>query len=185
MKFRPKSASLTLLSLVALHSTSCFALSELIGGDMKFHGTVVALPCSIAPGSETIGVDFKQTSIKDIYSNQKTRTTPFTVHLENCSTGVFNSVSVTLSGIEDTALPNHLAITSGGQGNASGVGIGLEETDGTAIKLNEATTPQKINANNMDLTYNAYLQGEPDAINQQTISYGTFSATATFTINYQ
>ncbi|MCL6722980.1 type 1 fimbrial protein [Klebsiella sp. T2.Ur] len=161
------------------------AQPELIGGDVRFHGSVVALPCSIVPGSDNLMVDFKQASVKDLYLNTKTRITPFTIHLENCSTRVFDTVSVTFSGPENSKLPDHLAITPRGQGSASGVGIGLEEMDGVEIKLNHPTTPLRIQANTMDLTYKAYLQGEPDAVNNKTITYGTFTATATFTLNYQ
>lgn len=175
-----------LLLLTTLsHTGVLHAETELVGGDVRFHGTVVALPCSIVPGGDNLMVDFKQASVKDLYLNTKTRITPFTIHLENCSTGVFDTVSVTFSGPENSKLPDHLAITPGGQGSASGVGIGLEEMDGAVIKLNQPTSPQPIQANTMDLTYKAYLQGEPDAVNNKTISFGTFTATATFTLNYQ
>ncbi|EOZ9390974.1 fimbrial protein [Enterobacter cancerogenus] len=175
-----------LLLLTTLsHAGILRAATELLGGDVRFHGTVVALPCSIVPGSDNLVVDFKQASVKDLYLNTKTRITPFTIHLDNCSTGVFNTVSVIFSGPEDSKLPDHLVITPGGQGSASGVGIGLEEMDGTEVKLNRPTTPQSIQSSTMDLNYKAYLQGEPDAVNNKTISFGNFTASATFTLNYQ
>ncbi|EGM8503177.1 type 1 fimbrial protein, partial [Escherichia coli] len=87
-------------AIFLLLSGPIYAQTELIGGDIRFHGTVEALPCSVKPGGDKIGVNFKQISTKDLYSNKTSPPVPFTIPLENCSDAVFKTVSVTFSGIE-------------------------------------------------------------------------------------
>ncbi len=157
----------------------------LLGGDMKFHGTVIALPCEVVSGDEAIDIDFGKVNVKDIYLSKKVAIKPLNIHLEHCRTDVFNSVSVTFNGTEDGALADHIAITPDGQDGASGVAIGFQELNGTPIKLGEPTAPHAITQDSMVLSWQVYLEGTPEAIERQTIRYGTFGATATWTLNYQ
>jgi type 1 fimbria pilin len=157
----------------------------LIGGDMKFHGTVIALPCEVASGDEVINIDFGKVNVKEIYLNKKVAVKSLNIHLEHCRTDVFNSVSVTFNGTEDSALANHIAITPDGQDGASGVAIGFQELNGTPIKLGEPTATHTITEDSMVLSWQVYLEGAPEAIEHQTIRYGSFGATATWTLNYQ
>lgn len=157
----------------------------LLGGEMKFHGTVIALPCEIVSGDDVINIDFGKVNVKEIYLNKKVAVKPLNIHLEHCRSDVFNSVSVTFNGTEDGALADHIAITPDGQDGASGVAIGLQELNGTPIKLGEATAAHTITENSMVLSWQVYLEGAPEAIEHRTINYGPFSATATWTLNYQ
>lgn len=59
------------ISLLLLFSSSAFAATELIGGDMEFKGVVVAHGCTIVAGDENKVIDFKQISAKDLYTFQK------------------------------------------------------------------------------------------------------------------
>lgn len=47
------------------------AAGELIGGQLDFKGVVVAIPCSIAPESESAPVDFGKISTRDLYHSEK------------------------------------------------------------------------------------------------------------------
>ncbi len=183
MKFisirRAVAGSLLLMPLMASAGVT------LLGGDMKFHGTVIALPCEVVSGDEVIDIDFGKVNVKDIYLNKKVAIKPLNIHLEHCRTDVFNSVSVTFNGTEDDALEDHIAITPDGQDGASGVAIGFQELNGTPIKLGEPTAAHTITKDSMVLSWQVYLEGSQDAIEHQTIRYGAFGATATWTLNYQ
>jgi len=159
--------------------------TELIGGDIRFHGTVEALPCNVKPGGEKIGVDFKQISTKDLYANKKSSPVPFTIALENCSNAVFKTVSVTFSGVESTELPDYLVINPVSPGAASGVAIGLKEMNGSAIELNKPTTAENISRGSMNLSFQAWVEGTPTALQNKNMALGPFTATANYTLTYQ
>ena len=87
------------------------AIGELIGGDLNFKGTVVAQGCSIVPSSKNIAVDFGQISTRSLYAEGKSQPKAFVIELKDCSTDVFNSVTVTFSGTENANMSDRLAIT--------------------------------------------------------------------------
>ncbi|EMM5417978.1 fimbrial protein [Citrobacter amalonaticus] len=162
-----------------------WALGELLGGDLSFTGVVMAYPCSIAPDSERVPVDFGKVSTKSLYINGKTVPVPFTIKLEDCTPSVFNSVTVTFSGIANGNLADRLAISATSPGNAGGVGIGLLEEDDTPVRLNVATRPAAINDTILRLNFQAFVEAEPDALANGTLTTGPFTATANYTLNYQ
>lgn len=161
------------------------AATELIGGDMHFHGTIVALACSLPPGGDKIEVDFGQIAVKDLYLNGRSQPKAFAINLQNCNPDVFRTLTVTFNGTESKPLPNHLAIDAGGADGASGIAIGMSEADGTPVHLGQGTTPQSIEEGAMSLRFNAWVEGEPDAIKAQAIAFGPFRASGTWTLNYQ
>lgn len=152
-------------------------------GSYSFRGNVVVTPCQIAPGSEKVPVDFKQVSVKELYSTGKSKPLLFSIHLTNCNTSVFNAVTVTFNGIENINLPDHLAIND--KSEASGIGIGLLNLNETPIELNVPSLVQNLNDNNTELQFKAYVEAEPEARSNQTITYGQFYSTAYYTLNYQ
>ncbi|WP_058910656.1 fimbrial protein [Entomohabitans teleogrylli] len=166
-------------------SLSVHAMGELIGGDITFKGTVVAHGCSIVPTSENIAVDFKTISTKTLYAVGKSTPVAFSIELQDCSTEVFNTVTVTFSGTPNPNMNDRIAITAVGPNSASGIGIGLEEADGTAIQLNQPTSVVAISGATMKLDFKAFVEGEPDALSNNTLSTGAFTATANYTLNYQ
>lgn len=168
-----------------LMSTSVRALNDLIGGDLNFKGVVVAQGCSIVPSSKTITVDFKEISTRTLYSYKKSAPEEFVIELQGCSKKVFNTVTVTFTGLENSNMPNRLAITPISANAASGIAIGFEENDGTAISLNTPTSATAISDGNMQLNFKAFVEGEPDALADKTLHTGAFRATANYTLNYQ
>lgn len=171
--------------LTTLSSQPAWALGELIGGDLSFKGVVVAYPCSIAPESERIPVDFGKISTKSLYLNGKTTPVPFTIKLQDCNPNVLNTVTVTFSGTPNPEMTDRLQITASSPGNASGVGIGLLEADDTPVQLNVATTPAPINDTILQLNFKAFVEAEPAALANGTLTTGPFTATANYTLNYQ
>ncbi|WP_297196484.1 fimbrial protein [uncultured Pluralibacter sp.] len=167
----------------ALVSAAVPAETRLIGGDMHFHGTVVALTCSLPPGGDRIVVDFGQIATKDLYLSGRSSAKKFKIQLADCNPDVFRSVAVTFSGTEDTALPDHLAIGSGS--GASGIAIGISEDDGTPVHLNQSTTAQQVQKGDMALEFQAWVEAEPDAVANKSLKYGEFSASGTWTLSYQ
>lgn len=155
------------------------------GRSVKFHGTVTSLPCSIAPGSDKILVDFKEVAVNDLYRNKKSSPIPFSIRLIDCTTNVFNSVTVTFSGDESPELANHLAIHALSPGGTAGVGIGLQLQNGSPIELNKASPATRLAVGNMSLGFSAFLAAQPGAQQNREIQYGPFTATASYTLNYQ
>lgn len=151
--------------------------------NVKFNGTLVALPCTIPDSDRTIKVNMATTNAHDLYLNQAMPRKTFTVHLEDCDPTIKDKISITFSGAEDAALPGYLALDSG-QSTASGVAIGLESSSSEQIKVNQETSAYSILVGNNELSFRAYIAGEPDAIRNRTIVVGSFSATAIITLNY-
>ncbi|WP_231617122.1 fimbrial protein [Erwinia sorbitola] len=181
MNFR----NLFFLIIYPVLSGSVWANMNLIGTDINFHGTVVSLACSIAPGDERVLVDFQKVSTKDLYLNKRSSPIPFSIRLADCTTDVFNSVTVTFGGSKNKELPNHLAIVADSPGGAAGVGIGLQMQNGNSIELNKASPAMLLSTGKMSLNFRAFLQGEPDALKNGAIQYGPFTAVANYTLHYQ
>lgn len=82
-------------------------------------------------------------------------------------------------------MTDRLAIKSVAPSGASGVGIGLEESDGSPIRLNMPTNATAITDTVMQLNFQAFVEGEPQALANGTLTTGAFTATANYTLNYQ
>ena len=177
-------ASMVLIGSLSA-ATPAQAIGELIGGDLNFKGTVVAHAGSIVASSKNIAVDFGEISTRTLYAERKSQPKAFVIELKDCSTDVFNSVTVAFSGTENANMSDRLAITPIAPNSASGIGIGFEENDGTAISLNTPTTAVAISNATMQLNFKAFVEGEPDALSNKTLQTGAFQATANYTINYQ
>lgn len=174
-----------MMLLLLLPVRTVMADTKLVGGDMHFHGTVMALACSLAPNADKIEVDFGHIAVKDLYLTGRSQPRAFTLSLRDCNPDVFATLSVTFNGTENANLPNHLALNSAGPGSASGIAIGLSEENGTGIQLGQSTSRQAITEGPMELTFLSWVAAEPEALKNQTIEYGPFSASGTWTLNYQ
>ncbi|MFS9435448.1 fimbrial protein [Citrobacter sp. C348] len=176
----------TLITLSALLiGGTAQADTKLVGGDMHFHGTIRALACSLAPGGDKIEVDFGQIATQDLYLAGRGKPEKFSIQLRDCDPDVFRGISVTFGGTEDAELPDHLALDSHEQGGASGIGIGMSEEDGAAIRLDESTSVTDITKGSMTLNFLAWVEAQPTALKNQSLEYGPFSASGTWTLNYQ
>ena len=133
--------------------------------NMRFHGILVDEPCTIKPGDETVELDFGNIPDKNLYAYQRTPSKLFQIRLSECDLTIGNSVTITSS-------------------QASGIAVGLESENGNALPVNKETDKMSLNADDTILNFYAFIQGEPDAIANQSIKRGPFSAIATFHLNY-
>lgn len=174
----PSKLILTLLGLSMLPMASALAADN-----MRFHGALVAEPCTIAPGTENIERKFGTIVVKYLYINQRTHGEIFTLPLTECDISLGNSVKVTFLGPESTALPGLLALDASSQ--AAGIAIGVETLGGKSIPINQSSNGNQLVQDNSPIRFIAYVQGEPEAIAQQSIRLGPFNAMVTFSLEYE
>ncbi|CAI0981483.1 fimbrial protein [Serratia quinivorans] len=150
--------------------------------DMKFHGELVAEPCVVAAGDDQVALDFGELTNKDLYSYGRTKGKAFQLRLTGCDPAIAKNVRVTFSGSENSKLPGLLALDGASQ--AGGVAIGLETPAGVALALDKPSEkyPLKVGSTLIDLQ--AYVRVEPQAVTDKSLTLGSFSTTATFTLDY-
>lgn len=160
-------------------------LPTLAAGDnnVYLHGALVAEPCVIPPGDEEITLDFGTIIDKYLYLNTRTLGQAFEIHLEECDLTLGKTVNVTFTGIESSALPGLLAVNGGSK--AKGIAIGLETPSAQPLPLNQASDKSLLQAGSNTIALKAYVQGEPEALRNQGIERGPFSAVATFNLDYE
>jgi type 1 fimbria pilin len=151
--------------------------------NMRLHGALVAEPCVIPPGDETVVLDFDTVIDKYLYLNTRTIAQPFSIHLAECDLSLGKMMKVTFIGPENPTLEGLLAIDS--SSSAGGIAIGLETTKGKLLALNKGSYVHTLQAGDTVVALQAYVQAEPDAITKRSIKRGTFSATATFSLEYE
>lgn len=157
----------------------------LIGGDLKFIGKVVALPCSIVPGDRQLFVDFEQIAAKDLIREKTTSPLPFAIHLVGCNAAVFKSVTITFSGNESTALPDHLSVVSLNHTNMSAVGIGLRLKDGRPVMLNKEVLVSALSQGSTVLNFSTFVESIPAELEAGRVGFGPFTSSANYTLSYQ
>ncbi|HHK8038125.1 TPA: fimbrial protein [Serratia marcescens] len=166
------------LAALLLCSTSVRAAEN-----MRLHGALVAEPCVIPPGEETVVLDFDTVIDKYLYLNTRTHGQAFELHLAQCDLSLGKTVKVTFSGTESTALPGLLALSGASQ--ASGIAIGMETSQGEPLPINKSGKAQVLTSGSNLLKVHAYVHGEPEALAHKSIARGPFSAVATFSLEYE
>ncbi|HAT2868626.1 TPA: type 1 fimbrial protein [Serratia marcescens] len=151
--------------------------------NLRLHGALVAEPCVIAPGDEEIALDFGTIIDKYLYLNTRTLGQTFEIHLAECDISLGKTVAITLLGTESLALPGLLAINADSQ--AKGIAIGLETPEGKALPMNKTSDKYSLRAGGNSVALQAYVRGEPQAIERKTIGRGAFGAVATFRLEYE
>lgn len=179
MKLMIKRTGFALVGVMLL-SGAMLSQASAVDNNLSFSGTLVTEPCDLDPQTTDITVDFGTIVQKSFYQTPRTPGKPFVINLTDCEPSISNSVTFTFKGTESTALPGLLAVT----GTATGIAIGLENQGGSAVVLNEATSSMALASGNNQFTFQAYVEAEPDAITNKTITAGDFSAVATFEISY-
>lgn len=144
--------------------------------NVRLYGALVAEPCTVI--SKDISVDLGTIADQYLYLNKRTLSQSFTIELANCDLSLGNTVKVTFVGPESLALPGLLAVPD------KGIAIGIETLSGQPVKFNAATDALALQSPTLSLEFKAYVQGEPDAIANQSIVSGAFSETSTFKLDY-
>lgn len=161
---------------------SCLS-AQAADNNVHLHGALVAEPCVIPPGEESIPLDFGSVVAKYLYLHGRTAGQGFSIHLADCDPSIAKTVRVTFSGTQSTALPGLLAPDPGS--TATGIAIGLETPTGQAVPLETPSDKTTLIPGDTHITLQAYVRGEPDAIAHQSITEGTFSAVAAFHLEYE
>ncbi|MGQ6550645.1 fimbrial protein [Serratia sp. IR-2025] len=181
---RERKYSLRGVGLGVLPLLSALGMAPAQATDMSFSGTLVYAPCKIRAGDENLSVDFGAVVDKYLYTNTRTLGKTFSLNLVDCDTAASSWVKLTFNGMENLNLPGLLAVTG-----VSGIGVGIETAGASAVQLplNEQG-PQNLlstTSTTTTLSFKAYVQGEPFALANKTITRGAFSATATFVLEYE
>lgn len=149
--------------------------------NLYFHGSLVAEPCMLEPDDAEIELDFGNVVDKYLYLNQRTAGKAFAIRLTQCDTKLGNQVEITLKGAESGPLPGLLQLAGGSL--AKGVVIGLESVEGKPLQINRAYRHELHDGSNI-FSLMGYVQAEPDALKNHTITLGSFSAALTLMIDY-
>lgn len=150
--------------------------------NMRLHGALVFEACNIQAGDENQDISLGMTPDRYFYLHQRTQGRVVNIHLVNCDATVASNVTATFTGTENAALPGLLAFDAGS--TAAGVAVGLETQGGRFLPLNVAGDKTPLNNGSNIITVSAYLQGEPGALANQSITRGAFTATTTFLLDY-
>ncbi|ARB30167.1 type 1 fimbrial protein [Pseudomonas tolaasii] len=167
--------------LVALLAASLAPAAQ-AADNLSFKGNLVEQACTIRPGDEAITFELWDVTSKHLYINTRTQGRAFKLHLEACDTTISDAVIITLGGRENGALPGLFALDGGS--SATGIGLGIETPDNKPLPVNTASDEQKLSNGSNVIELKAYVQGEPDAIRDQTIGHGSYTVTSTFTLDY-
>jgi len=149
---------------------------------INYSGTLVALPCTVPPGTENLYVDMGVIPTKSLYRFKRTAAKLIEFELKDCDPDLGNAIAVYFSG---PMTGDGLLQFSGGS-QAKGAGIGLEYLDGTPISINNID-PYKISIVKGDMTVRmkAFVQGEQEALASKTIEPGFFTAVLTYIMSYE
>lgn len=167
---------------LALLLTSGLTAEGNAADNLSFKGNLVEEACTIRPGDDAITLELWDVTSKHLYLNTRTQGKGFRVHLENCDTAIGDSVTILLGGAENTRLPGLFALDGGSA--ATGIGLGIETANNKLLPVNTVSDKQVLSTGSNVIELKAYVQGEPDAIRDQTIGHGGYTVTSTFTLDY-
>ncbi|WP_222438032.1 fimbrial protein [Serratia fonticola] len=171
--------------LVASYLALTPGLAHAADKNLFMEGTLVADPCVIAPGKETIEVNIGVVPDKNLYNYPRAKTTPFTIELSECDLSLGKTVNVSLAGSESLELPGYLNISIAGK--TSGAVIGLETPEGNFLPINkELGKLYDLTAGTTVIKMQAYVRGEPETVKNRNVGIGQFENTiATFYLKYE
>lgn len=189
-----------IIGIVLSLGVTCYALAEITdvipnntardsrtaaNDNVHFSGAVVTEPCTFPDSDLNIVLSLGSVGIKELYQSSRTKSAPFIITLGECDPAIMDSVSVTFKGTGDDELPDMLAMDAGETTTASGIAIGLEMQDGTALALNKPAPPMALQVGTTLLTFMAFIQAKPSAMANHSLVGGAFQATSTFVLDYQ
>lgn len=190
MKFNKVASALVLsMGMVAFG-----AAADQGSGSVKFTGSIIDAPCSIAPDSVDQEVSLGQVAKNALLGGGKSTPAHFDIKLENCvldsgdnggnggdetRASAANTVTITFSGPAADNTNTLLKISSG---TADGAGVGITDPNGKPVVLGQATdaialTDTATNTLNMY----GFLQG----ISDKDLKEGSYEAITNFTMDYQ
>ncbi|HHN8583795.1 TPA: fimbrial protein [Providencia rettgeri] len=151
--------------------------------DIEYSGTLIALPCTVDPIYENLGVDLGTIVAKQLYLHERTTGVQFDFVLQDCDTSLGNWITATFTG--NSTAQGLLNFDAGSE--ATGAAIGIETLSGVKLPINpiQPYPSQAIQDGTTTVRLRAYVQGESEAIASQSIMPGFFTATLTYTLGYE
>lgn len=150
--------------------------------EMRFSGTLVEEPCSLATEDTAIEIDFGNIVNKQLYSHQRTLGNPFTLHLMDCDLSLGDAFSIIFSGIEDIEQPGLIMLDP--SSGAKGVAIGIESSQGELIPVNISSPWQALKAGNNAINFQSYISASNESLIDRRIVSGSIFAIVHLSINY-
>lgn len=167
--------------------TAAFA-AEKPSGTVRFEGSIVEAPCSIASESVNQTVPMDQVSSSELKGGKKSTPRAFKIDLVGCSLeDAKKSVTATFT----TSTPsNSYAGLVAIQGAAKGASLGIADGRGQLIKMGDESSAVNISTTTPSIHFQAFLQGEQEDGGQQgkqdvAIVPGEFHASVNFMLNYK
>lgn len=154
-----------------------FYISALADTDLQFKGVLISNPCNIDTESEEQVVEMGVIGAKTFINHHRSAPKIFKVILKECDLSLGKTVSVMFEGNEDDDQPGTFAVT----GDAGGISIALEDTDGRPIKPGVEMNPVPLKEGEMVLNYTAYVQN----LDFSKVKEGAFVSKAVFFIDYE
>lgn len=149
------------------------------GQNLWLHGSLVAEACVIAPGNETVELSFGTIVVKYLDLNQRTPGVPFKLVLQNCAPDIVRSVTVKFSGNADAQgplIPDSPAL--------SWPLIRIEQANGDKVEINGAGATHELQKGVSEISLQARGQGKAEALKNNSIRRGEFTASSTFELTY-
>lgn len=160
---------------------------------MNFDGTLIDTPCRIDQPSLNQNVVFLNSSPRDYWKYPAVRPAEkFTIKLIQCDAkSLWKSVKIKFNGQSEPEMgaeqQKYLALSSGV--NKNKLAIGLIDIDGNQrITLGEnhnGGNGTQLNDGTMLLTFNAFVEATPKAIQDKSVVPGIYNATVEFEVSYE
>lgn len=167
------------MSIMPVHS---------VENNIQITGNLVTEPCSLAPESADIPLDFGTIVGKYFQTAKRTPGIRFSIKLIDCDASMGNSATVTFLGAESGSLPGLLATNNGEE---NGLAFGIEtlpdaesEVAPQLIPINKPSPLFLLSNNESVIALQGYIEAEPEAIETNTLKPGPFAVTATFKVDY-
>lgn len=160
---------------------------------MEFKGVLLESPCELAPESQGQTVTFADRPLKDFqYAPGRSPAENFSIQLNNCTTTtLYTVVKLTFDGVRETNMGSQSDywLRMGTGPNVGKLTVGILDVDGTSpLKLGEPHNQgagTQLDSSTIVLNFKAVVQATPDALADQSVVAGDYSAQANFVLNYE
>lgn len=150
-------------------------------GKITFVGSVIDAPCSIDAKSLDQTIQLGAISKNQLSGGGKSTPVSFDIQLHDCDSTTAKKASITFNGIAGDStggLDSVFAVT----GQATGVGVGISDMGGKAIKPGTKASLAAMNDGDNDLQFLAFVQGSTAS---GAVTPGTFASVANFMMTYE
>lgn len=155
-------------------------VSQAHDGTVNISGTIADNTCTVSQDSKNMTVSMGTVGSKSFArTGDGTAYQPFSISLEKCG-GAASRVSVTFSGVADSANRDLLAL-DGGAGYATGMGVGIYDSEKNLIPLNQSGEETTLTASQASVTLNFFARYVASGT---TVAAGMANASATFMLTY-